>query len=215
MSKKSKPYSCFLISNKPNLVKEVTKNLKKETVTYFDGTNVSSFSKLVNSCVLQAPSETVIIMSDKMRPTDENIQRTLDLLDEGYAFVGLYRFGFFGFKKQLFRKVGPLDERFVGGCFEDDDFYLRMCEANLGIYLSQEVKYIKSASSWNHTLSKKHFFEKWKFNDIEKKVIRKINEQQHNYQFGKEVPTNFLEWRQSKFLAKKIKRYQGVEIGYE
>jgi len=94
MSKKSKPYSCFLISNKPNLVKEVTKNLKKETVTYFDGTNVSSFSKLVNSCVLQAPSETVIIMSDKMRPTDENIQRTLDLLDEGYAFVGLYRFGF-------------------------------------------------------------------------------------------------------------------------
>ena len=113
--KKNKKYACFLISNKPNLVKEVTKNLKKETVTYFDGTNVSSFSKLVNSCVLQAPSETVIIMSDKMRPTDENIQRTLDLLDEGYAFVGLYRFGFLVLKNNYLEKLDHLMRDLLAG----------------------------------------------------------------------------------------------------
>jgi len=70
-----------------------------------------------------------------MRPIDENIQKTVKLIEEGYAFVGMYRFGFFGFKKELFRKIGPMDERYVGGCWEDDDFYIRLREANLSFSL--------------------------------------------------------------------------------
>ena len=214
MSKKPKKlYTCFLISNKPHLYNEVIKNLKNESVNYFDGTNVKSFANLVNSCVNSCKTEIVIIMSDKMRPIDHNIYKTIELLNHGYAFVGMYRFGFFGFKKELFRKIGPLDERYIGGCFEDDDFYIRMREANLALYLSQEVKYIKTSSSWNHSLSKEHFYKKWFFNEQDKKVYRKLQEETYDYNFGPSIAANHLPWNHSKLLAKKIKRYEGLEIG--
>lgn len=212
MSKKLNNYSCFLISNKPDLYTQVVKKLKKEKVNFFDGTNVKSFARLVNSCVEQAKTEIVILMSDKMRPTDENIYKTLDLLQRGFGFVGLYRFGFFGFKKELFRKIGPLDERFVGGCFEDDDFYIRMCEANIAVYLSQEVEYLKNPSSWDHSLSQKHFYEKWGIQKEIGYVYRKLQESDLNYDFGPMVGSNFLQWRESKFLAKKIKKYESLRV---
>lgn len=213
MAKKGKKYSLFLISNKPHLYQEVIRNLKNETVTFFDGSGVNSFSELVNKCVESSNTEIVILMSDKTRPTNNNVEKTIDLINQGYAFVGLYRFGFFGFKKELFRIIGPLDERFIGGCFEDDDFYIRLCEANLSMYLSQEVNYIRNVSSWNHSLSKKHFFNKW--GTKENKIYRKLLEPELNYNFGKRVPCEFLPWHYSKFLAKKIKKYQTLEITYE
>ena len=227
--KKNKNYSCFLISNKPHLYSEVTKGLKTETINFYDGTNVESFSKLVNTCVQSADTEIVILMSDKMRPNDENIQKTLALIDEGYSFVGMYRFGFFGFKKELFRKIGPLDERFVGGWFEDDDFYIRLCEADLSMYLSHEVAYIGSNSSWNPVKSTEHFYKKWLhsifynrkiykkygISKLSNKTYRKLKEPSHNYNFGPSVPTHFLPWSYTKLLCKKIKKYEGLEIGYE
>jgi GT2 family glycosyltransferase len=215
VAKKIKNYSCFLISNKPNLHKDVISGLISERVTFFDGTGVESFSQLVNRCVESCTTEIVILMSDKMRPIDENIQKTVKLIEEGYAFVGMYRFGFFGFKKELFRKIGPMDERYVGGCWEDDDFYIRLREANLSMYLSQEVGYIKSSSSWNHTLSKKHFYNKWFLNETDSKTYRRLDEVKLNYNFGPNISTHFLPWSYTKLLCKKIKKYEGLEIGYE
>jgi GT2 family glycosyltransferase len=210
--KKNKKYACFLISNKPHLYSEVIKGLETETINFYDGSNVKSFAELVNKCVASCKTEIVILMSDKMRPTDNNIQQTLTLINQGYAFVGLYRFGFFGFKKELFRKIGPLDERFVGGCYEDDDFYIRMCEANLAIYLSHDVEYVGSNSSWNPIKSREHFYKKWNHSD---KTYRKLKEASHNYNFGPSVPADFLSWSHTKLLAKKIKKYEDLEIGYE
>lgn len=213
--KKNKTYTCFLISNKPHLYSEVIKDLEIETINFYDGTNAKSFAELVNKCVASCETEIVILMSDKMRPTDTNILQTLTFINQGYAFVGLYRFGFFGFKKELFRKIGPLDERFVGGCYEDDDFYVRMCEANLAIYLSHDVAYVGSQSSWNPIKSREHFYKKWHMDEKTNKTYRKLKEVTHDYNFGPSVPTNFLSWNHTKLFAKKIKKYARLEIGHE
>ena len=224
--KKNNIYSCFLLSNKPHLYSEVVKRLKTVNVNFYDGKDVESFAKLVNSCVESCKTEIVILMSDKMRPIDHNIYKTIELLNYGYAFVGMYRFGFFGFKKELFRKIGPLDERFVGGGYEDDDFYIRLCEANLSMYLSQEVTYIGSSSSWN-IQGAEHFYKKWLhsifydrkilkklgINKQSDKTYRKLKEESYNYNFGPHVAANHLPWSHSKLKAKKIKKYEKLEIG--
>jgi len=54
----------------------------------------------VNHAIVSADNEIVIICNYKVRPTP----------NEGYGFVALFRFTFFGFKKELFRRIG-----FIGG----------------------------------------------------------------------------------------------------
>ena len=210
-----KSYSCFLISNKFYLYETVTKNLVLEKVDFFDGSNVHSFASLVNSCVEKSKTEIVILMSDKIRPTDYDIHKTINLINEGYAFVGLYRFGFFGFKKELFRKIGPLDERYGGGGYEDDDFYIRLKEADLSMYLSHEVDYIKGNSSWESDTCRQHFINKWGDVRSTGTALRKLQEPELNYNYGKNVDTNFLPWSYTQILAKKVKRYKDLEIIYE
>lgn len=210
-----KDYSCFLISNKPHLYDTVTKNLVKEKVDFFDGTNAYSFSSLVNGCVEKCNTEVIILMSDKMRPCDNDIYKTITLINEGYAFVGLYRFGFFGFKKELFRKIGPLDERYTGGGYEDDDFYIRLKEANLAMYLSHEVDYVKGNSSWTSDVCRQHFISKWGDVKGTGTALRKLQEIKSNYNYGKNIDTNFLPWSYTQILAKKVKRYKDLKIIYE
>ena len=108
-----KQYSIYLISNKPYVFNEIQAGLAPETLNFFDGSKIKNFSHLVNSCVSSSPTETVILMSDKVRPTPDHIHKTLELLDKGYAFVGLRLFRFFGFKKELLRRIGFFDERFI------------------------------------------------------------------------------------------------------
>lgn len=210
-------YSCYVISNKPHLFSAIEESIKPVKVQYFDGTGYTSFSKLVNACVEQSPTEIIIIMSDKVLPTDADIKKILLLIDQGYGLVGLYRFGFFGFKKQLMRQIGMMDERFVGGGYEDDDMYIRLKEANISMYITEEVGYTKSASSWNYNLSKPHFINKWidtespLYNPLEKPssaiIKRKINEVTLDYNLGEEVPTVFLTWDHTVALPSKSRKY--------
>jgi predicted glycosyltransferase involved in capsule biosynthesis len=206
-------YSLYVISNKPHLFPTIQESLQPEQVTLFDGSRCQSFAKLVNSCVEQAPTEIVIMMSDKVLPTAEHVKKILELIKQGYGIVGLYRFAFFGFKKELFRRIGPLDERFVGGGYEDDDFYIRLKEANISMYLSEEVQYNKSQSSWNYALSKPHFINKWlpNFDSTIKlhhnKIKRLLPEELHSYNFGEREVTKFLEWEKSVVLTSKAKKF--------
>jgi hypothetical protein len=210
-------YSCYVISNKPHLFSAIEESMKPEKVQYFDGTGYTSFSKLVNTCVEQSSTEIVIIMSDKVLPTDADIKKLLSLIDQGYGLVGLYRFGFFGFKKQLMRQIGMMDERFVGGGYEDDDMYIRLKEANISMYISEEVAYTKSVSSWNYSLSKPHFINKWidtesPLYDPSAKpsaasIKRKINEAPLDYNLGEQVPTSFLTWDHTVAISSKSRKY--------
>jgi hypothetical protein len=200
-------HSSFVISNRPHLFGPIQQSIFPEPVQYFDGSGYPSFSKLVNSCVAAAAAETVIVMSDKVMPSSKNVNHLLTLLDQGYAMVALYRLAFFGFKKQLLRKIGMFDERFVGGGFEDDDFYIRLKEADLGVYISHEVPYAKGQSGWNYSLAQGHFVNKW--GDVAQtgKIQRTLEEEQYQYNLGPSVPEKFLRWDQSVILTNKVKKY--------
>ena len=72
-------YSIFLISNKKEYYETIKNSILPEKLEYFDGTNASSFSGLVNACVESCTTEIIIIMSDKVLPQQEHIQKILDL----------------------------------------------------------------------------------------------------------------------------------------
>lgn len=205
-------YNSFVISNRPHLFAPIQQSMFPEPVKYFDGTGYPSFSKLVNSCVASAESETVILMSDKVLPNANDIQRLLALLDQGYAMAAFYRLAFFGFKKQLLRKIGMFDERYVGGGYEDDDFYIRLKEANLGVYITHEIPYNKSTSGWNYSLAQGHFVTKW--GDIHQhgQVKRRLTEEQYPYNLGPAVFADFLPWDQSVIQTNKVKKYTRYPI---
>ncbi len=218
-----KDYSCFLISNKPWFLEEIQQEAAPEEIKLFDGTGYPSFSKLVNTCVANSPTEIVIMMSDKVRPTQEQIRRTVDLIKKGYGLVALYRFGFFGFKKELFRKVGMLDERYIGGGYEDDDYYIRLKEANVSMYITEEVYYRRAVSSWNYDLSRPHFLNKWintnhpEWHPQAKRsasfVTRKLSEEDYSqiYNLGNSTGDQFLDFSQSFIQPTKARGYLQIK----
>jgi hypothetical protein len=116
----------------------------------------------------------------------------------------LYRFGFFGFKKELMRKIGMMDERFVGGGHEDDDFYIRLVESKLPMYVSEEANYTVYSSTWDYSMSKKHFIDKWGDYKLLGCVKRAIPEESINYDLGPSIPTTFLPFEKT-FIAPGLK----------
>ena len=199
-------YSIFLISNKPEKYAKIQESMLPELLYYFDGTGAANFSQLVNRCVEASPTETVIILSDRMLPTQADVQRTVSLLDKGFGFVGLYRYGFFGFKKELMRKIGMFDERYVGGGYEDYDFTLRLSMANIACVLTEDVTYIPGTSSWDYSKSIPHWVTKWEHDwdngpDIGVPLFNKaLPEEVYDYDLGPSVPTNFLKGNENTYV---------------
>jgi hypothetical protein len=89
--------------------------------------NYSSYSQIINEGVCDTDSEFMFFINPKVSNISPNdIESMLDELISGYCWVSRVAFGLFGTTKQLFRKTGLMDERFVGNEYEDDDFLLRM-----------------------------------------------------------------------------------------
>lgn len=203
----------YLISNQPNVFLEMHQSIQPERLNYFDGAGFPSFSKLVNTCVASCPYETVIIMSDKIKPKASDVGKILTLLDQGYAFVALYRFAFFGFRKQLMRQIGMMDERYNGGWYEDDDFYIRLVESNMPIYITHEAAYTKGASRWKHPSIHDHFAKKWVFDPASNTLTRAMPEEQYAYNLGPDVPVNFLPGRAHSYVPlPNVAKYFYIEI---
>jgi len=160
---------------------------------FFIGKNYESFSKLVNHAIVSAENEIVIICSYKVRPTPDDISRMLNYINDGYGFVALFRFAFFGCKKELFRRVGFMDERFIGGQYEDDDFYRRLVLHNISHIEEESVEYIKKPSLWDDSITKKIFYEKWRHTnnkihiyelDASKTIYKLLPEENYDYDIG-------------------------------
>lgn len=185
--------SIIIITHDPKAGIETKNSLLPLSSKFFIGKNYESFSKLVNHAIVSAENEIVIICSYKVRPTPNDINRMLNYINEGYGFVALFRFAFFGFKKELFRRVGFMDERFIGGQYEDDDFYRRLILNNISYIEEESVTYIPKPSLWNSSYTKKFFQEKWKHKDInsiydldESNTIYKLlPEKEYDYNIGK------------------------------
>lgn len=190
-------YTIIVPSNRDNLKDECIKNLISigESPLYKNGHNYPSFSKLINDCVVEAPTEVVIICNDKSRPKKEDIDKIVSLLEEGYGFVGLYAWGFFGFKKELFRRVGFMDERFIGGGYEDCDYMRRMLESNIAMYNVFDIEYMEIGSNWDKSYTLQHYNKKWLNGDGF--ITRLIPEEVYNYNVGESNNTEFLPWSKS------------------
>lgn len=189
----------YLISkNKSDL--ELVRTKGAPHIEWFDGNGYESFSELINSVVLQCPSEKLIIMSHKVTPHPVNFELVSKMLDVGYGLVGLYRLAFFGINKEMFRRVGPFDERFRGGTYEDRDYFMRMVESNIAFYLTHEVPYRTAESTWANGIheyknmsrrNEKLFLAKWNGQE------RLLPENDHGYDFGPSVEQDFLPSRKS------------------
>ena len=194
-------YEIVIISNRPHLSQEAQLCLKDFKHRVFDGTNYPSFSKIINDCITSSEYETIIICNDKARPTPEAVEKIPVMLQEGWGMVALYRFGFFGFKKDLIRKIGFFDERFIGGGYEDVDFVRRLKEANIGYYESEEISYIYLPTSWNYektNFARNQYFRKWK--EEGNVITRQLAEENYSYDLGPFQNSNFFEFEKSVLL---------------
>lgn len=194
-------YSLYVVSNRPTLVEGLRQSLSPLQVNHVDGTGSPSFSKLVNTCITSSPTEYVIVCGDKARPTAGDVARMLLNLDDGFALVAPYRFGFFGFPKETVRKIGVFDERFVGGGCEDTDFVFRLVEADLGIYMSEEIEYLKMPSTWKQTRTTWFYLSKWRQlgGDTPTAAVRLLPEWRGPYDLGPSQPRKFKRFSDSIF----------------
>ena len=100
-----------------------------------------SYSQLINHSIVTSPTEWVILINDRTSPTVEEVKKMITLLETGMSCVLMYNVGFMGFAKELIRKIGWWDERFIHGGWEDRDWVWRLYLADLALYESQESTY--------------------------------------------------------------------------
>jgi hypothetical protein len=186
-------YDIIIITHDIESSLETKNSLLPLNSRFFIGKNYESFSKLVNHAIVSAENEIVIICSYKVRPTPDDINRMLNYINDGYGFVALFRFAFFGCKKELFRRIGFMDERFIGGQYEDDDFYRRLALNNISYIEEESVIYIPKQTLWDTSYTQQFFQKKWRHKDInyiykldESKIIFKLlPEENYDYNIGK------------------------------
>lgn len=157
-------YKIFCPSNRPELAKGLSESLGHEQVEIITNMPGDSFSSLCNRAFITAREDIVVIANDKARPSRDDLQRLLLLIESGFGFVGLYRMGFFGCRRDIFQALGGFDEGFSDGGYEDNDLLIRLKVANLSTYYKEEISYIAGLpSSWPQTISRMHFFRKYSF----------------------------------------------------
>ncbi len=144
------------------MAEEAARSVFPYKTRFVDGRDAESFSWLVNRCILSSSTEVVIIMNDKVRASNRDIEKIVRLLNSGYGLASLYLFGFFGLTKQLVREIGWFDERFKGGGYEDVDFQNRLIEANIATYKTTEAPYLETGSSWPGNNNKEVYEKKWR-----------------------------------------------------
>lgn len=174
----------FIPSIRPLLAEEANKCLDNKGIM-IDGSNIPNYSWMINQCILKSKTNIVIICHDRARPQPHHVDKIINLIESGFGFVGLYCFGFYGIHKDVVRRIGPLDERYVFAGYEDCDYLRRVIEADIAYYESREVYYIQGMTTFNTTHiieAQKHFKNKWYEDD--NYCIRLMKEEIYNYKFG-------------------------------
>jgi len=189
-----KDCTVIIPSHRPELAKEAIKNIFDMAIIKHN-TGYVSFSKMINDCVLECPTQIVIICNDKARPIKADVLETVDLINRGFGFVALHNFRFFGFHKDLIRRIGWFDERYMGGEYEDFDFLRRIKEADIAVYMSKEVVAVEMACSWNNNISKEFNFKKWK--ECVTHSERLMADEKYDYDIGGMVGTPMMSYRHS------------------
>tara|TARA_R110000803_G_C11989495_1_gene321977 strand:- start:34377 stop:34961 length:585 start_codon:yes stop_codon:yes gene_type:complete len=190
--------------------RECADPLAPMNVRVFDGAGYPSFSKLVNDCIMSTEEEVVIICNDKARPAHNDVIRMMGLINDGHGLVGLYRFGFFGFKKDLIRRIGFFDERFISGEYEDHDMLRRLKEANISYWGEESIHYKTGPSRWNNAKSFLHYLAKWRHTG-EETMRRLLPEEDYGYDIGADQGAAFKPWADGK-MDPKMAWFMDVEV---
>lgn len=177
-------YKIFVMVHDYDLAKPVMESLHPLNCEIFYAPGYPSFSKVVNDIIVKCDADIVVICSYKIRPTPHDIVKMLTLINDGYGFVALFRFACFGFKKELIRRIGFMDERFIGGGYEDDDFYMRLAESNISMYVTEEVDYKYIHSTWDTTKTQNIYNTKWSRNTETNTIYRNLPELEYTYNIG-------------------------------
>lgn len=167
-----------------------------------------SYSQLMNHAIATSKHEWMIFVNDRCKVSESETVRILELLQSGYACVMFYNVAYMGFSKELVRKIGFWDSRFLFGGFEDRDWTFRMRQLDVAIYESQESEYDYSWKSplqeigHNCRLSQPHWDKKYemKYDDA---IVKMLPEEQHecwNYFLGEskpEISNSWKKWNES------------------
>jgi len=183
-------YSIIIPSNNFPLAQQAKNSLQGIECEIFNGKNYPSFAKLINDCILSAKEEIVIIVNHKIRANFLHIDKMKYLIAKNYALVCLQNFHLFGFKKDLIRKIGFFDERFLGGGSEDADFIRRLIEAGLAWYDEVGVPVINLKSTWNGKVGEEMLKKKWEEKNGTFK--RLLPEENYDYNLGEYKGSTFL-----------------------
>jgi len=137
-----KKIAIVTLSNDGSYIDNIKRSIKDTQFDheYYTPSEISphlytSFSQMINESVENVESEYIIFVSPKVKVTSEDINEIIKKLCSGYSFVSIVGFRLFGTTKQLFKNVGMMDERFIGGEFEDVDFVLRLKMLNVAVHL--------------------------------------------------------------------------------
>jgi hypothetical protein len=186
-------YSIIIPSDNQMLASQAKNSLSGFNVNIFRGEKYESYSKLINDCVLSAEEEIVIIVNHKIRATPLHIYNMVDLIHRGYGLVCLQNFHFYGFKKDLFRKIGFFDERFIGGGYEDADLIRRLIEHNIGWYDAVGVPVVQMKTSWDNSLAGEFFHSKWEDGELN----RLIPDEEIKYDLGEYKGSVFFDLKRT------------------
>ena len=180
-------YSIIIPSNDKKLAQQAINCIPNFPVTIFNGDNYPSYSKLINDCIISADTEIVIILNHKIRANPLDIMKMINLIHHGYGLVCMRNFYFYGFKKDLIRKIGFFDERFIGGSCEDSDLIYRLIEHNIGWFDSIETDLIIKKSSWDSTKAYEFMNKKWSG------LNRLLPDEEMKHDLGKYKGAKFLD----------------------
>lgn len=199
-------YTIVIGVKERELADDVVKSLHPLQTYILLGKDYPSFSKLVNDTIVLCPTEIMIFCSHRVRPTPNDIKTLLARIDQGYGLATLYRLGCFALKKELVRRIGAFDERYLLGGWEDNDIYLRLQEADIAYYEDESIGYIKGQSTWQHPpnkplVSRTHYENKWHINQSLRTITRKL-EETTTYDLGASNPSvQFKPWSESRLLS--------------
>lgn len=178
------------------LAEPLKKSLGGYNINIYDGSKARSFAQLLNEIIyVSRESDIVIFCSHKVRPKDEDIQLIIKKVMDGYGLVMLYKMACFGFRPELFKRIGMFDERFEPAGYEDNDIYIRLLEADIAVYEETRVEYVHSRSTWQQELVEVEgvefkqpktflfYLKKWKEHD-DNTVSRRLQEGPMCYNMG-------------------------------
>ncbi len=203
-----KPERDLLISEtKKNYNVDVWSKDSKYGSTYSSFSSLT-YSQLINESVMDAKSEFIVWLGSKSKANFDMIDELLLLVCSGYCWASEFNVSVTCSTKQLFRKIGMYDERFIGGEMEDVDWYFRMKYHDIAFFeRGNEEAYPPVYGTWQNLRGIAHnvFHEKWielnpdlgSFNFGKDFTLSKFYTEEKNYRDGIERKDIESSWERS------------------